>query len=107
MATDMHADGGLRDERLERHNSLWLSDGNIILAPTSSSDGRLSILFRVHKSVLSRQSQVFNDMFALPDNSSLNHVGDEKEILEGFPLVRMHDSAEDIEALLKYLYDPV
>jgi len=105
MAADEHANGG--GDRLERHKSLWLSDGNIVLVATSSSDSHLSILFRVHKSVLSRQSQVFSDMFASPDNSSLNHVGDEKEILEGLPLVRMHDSAEDIEALLKYLYDPV
>ncbi len=105
MAINMHSNEV--DERFEGHNSLWLADGNIVLAATSSSDIHLSILFRVHKSILSRQSQFFSDMFAFPENS-LYHTGDEHDILEGLPLVRMHgDSVEDIEALLKYLYDPM
>lgn len=35
------------------------------------------VLFRVHKSILSKHSQVFADMFSLPDVPSLSESGDE------------------------------
>ncbi|KLO13612.1 hypothetical protein SCHPADRAFT_940272 [Schizopora paradoxa] len=107
MANEGQDNGG-EGETFTKHDSLWLSDGNIILAAASSassSDERSSMVFRVHKSVLSRQSQVFSDMFALPTQSTTSVDND--DIMDGLPLIRMHDSAEEIEALLKYLYDPI
>lgn len=99
MATNTRIDGG--DDIRSKHSSLWLSDGNIVLAASPSSDQQRTILFRIHKSILSRHSQVFSDMFALPAAPA-----DNEDVLEGLPLIRMHDSGEDLEALLKYLYGP-
>ncbi|KLO13611.1 hypothetical protein SCHPADRAFT_940271 [Schizopora paradoxa] len=101
MAFNGQNNGG-EGEAFMKHDSLWFWDGNIILAAASSSDKRLSMRFRVHKSVLSRESQVFSDMFALPIQYVKPISND--DIMEGLPFIRMHDSAEDVEALLKYLY---
>lgn len=98
MAADTHINGG-EGTSSKKHSSLWLLDGNIVLI-----DERRSILFRIHKSMLSRQSQVFSDMFALP--TAITTPAGDDDTLEDLPLIRMHDSAEDLEALLTYLYDP-
>lgn len=89
----------------ERHTSLYLPDGNIVLEATSELDNpdvsRRVVLFRVHKSVLSRQSEVFADMFGLPASSA-----SASESYDGVPVVELPDSAEDVESLLEVLYDP-
>lgn len=83
--------------RTVHHPTLWLSDGNIVLTAVSMTT-KDTVAFRVHKSVLSRSSTVFNDMFSLENN--------EAEKFDGLPLVAMPDDAEDVESLLKALYDP-
>lgn len=89
----------------EHHASLYIKDGNIVLSATSegsTTDGaRRLVLFRVHKGVLSRQSQVFADMFGLPPE-----VENASDIYDGAPLVEMPDSVEDVESMLQVLYDP-
>lgn len=92
----------------ERHSSLYLDDGNIVLAAraepsggTTSADAR-TVLFRVHISTLKRQSLVFADMFSLPVGPS----GANSDTEDGVTLVNMPDSAEDIESMLEVLYDP-
>ncbi|KAJ6452231.1 hypothetical protein C8R45DRAFT_1123871 [Mycena sanguinolenta] len=57
-------------------------------------------LFRVFGSILAAKSTVFRDMIALPqpeDGSAGN--------MDGFPLVRLHDSAEDVEVFLRAIFD--
>jgi len=88
----------------KRHETLWFSDGNVILATTT-------LLFRVHKGVLSFQSSVFRDMFTLPttedpDNDANEVVGMAPELYEGFPLVTLPEEGKDVEHLLKTIYDP-
>ncbi len=88
----------------KRHDTLWFSDGNMILATNT-------LLFRVHKGVLSFQSSVFRDMFALPttedpDNDANEVVGMAPELYDGFPLVTLPEEGEDVEHLLKTIYDP-
>lgn len=79
-----------------RHPTLYFSAGDVILA--TQKDG-VRHLFRVHKSILSHNSLVFEDMFALPSSESLN------ETYDNAPVVRMHDDFKDLESLLNVFYD--
>jgi hypothetical protein len=79
------------------HESLYFNDGNIVLQAKGTS-GK-DVIFRVHQSVLSKNCPVFQDMLALPADGV-------NEIYDGVPLVRMPDSAEDLQSLLNVLYDP-
>ncbi|KAJ7284050.1 hypothetical protein C8J57DRAFT_1053191 [Mycena rebaudengoi] len=67
-------------------------------APDTTTGG--DMLFRVHQSMLSLQSPVFASMFTLP------HPHDNRDMYDGTPFVRMPDEAQDIESLLKVLYNP-
>jgi hypothetical protein len=87
-------------ENPNHHPILYLNDGNVILAALTASGE--TQLFCVHQSFLSAQSSVFADMFSLPVPNPVTH----NEIYNGLPLVRMSDNAEDVESLLKALYDP-
>lgn len=92
----------LNDEG-ERHPSLWLDDGNIIISARSAETKKIH-LFRVHKSVLSRQSDVFAGLFALPD-SAANYGGSDD--VSDVPIVHLQDDAEGITDLLNLLYNPL
>lgn len=92
-----------------RHPDLWFRDGNIVLATHT-------LLFRVHKSILSMHSSVFRDMFELAGIESCV-VGDggekdamgrttEHEMYDGVPLVSLpSDEGVDVEELLLAVYD--
>lgn len=74
-------------------------------------------MFRVHKSVLSMHSPVFNDMFTLPDTCSelvgrqaegVNGTsGSVNETYEGVPVVELPDTVEQVEQLLSIFYNPL
>jgi hypothetical protein len=82
-----------------KHADLWFCDGSVILQAEL-------ILFRVHKSQLSRRSIVFSDMFALAQPPVMTtHATLADETYEGCPVVKLYDSAEDVENLLLALYD--
>lgn len=84
---------------LTQHVDLWFCDGSVILQAEST-------LFRVHKSQLSRRSIVFSDMFALAQPPVMStHATLADETYEGCPVVKLHDSAEDVANLLLALYD--
>jgi len=86
-------------EPLLKHGDLWFSDGSVVLQAAST-------LFRVHKSQLARRSVVFSDMFTLPQPVvSTSHVTFADESHEGCPVVRLHDTAQDVANLLLALYD--
>lgn len=84
-----------------RHDDMWLSDGSVVLVAENT-------MFKVHKSQLSRHSVVFRDMFAMPQaaiDTSFNANGLTKETFDGCDVVYVHDSAQDLESLLRALYD--
>jgi len=69
-----------------------MDDGNVVLEAEDTQ-------FKVHRSVLCRHSPVFRDMFTMP------HVGGEGDsVVEGCPVVRLQDSAQDLKYLLLALY---
>ncbi|KAF8989031.1 hypothetical protein BDQ17DRAFT_1393350 [Cyathus striatus] len=70
---------------------LWFDDGSVILQAEAT-------LFKVHRTVLSRHSSVFRDMFSVPQPY-------DEPTLDGCPLVHLSDSASDIAELLEVLYD--
>ena len=88
-----------------RHKDLWFSDGSVVLRAEQT-------LFRVHMSQLSRHSAFFRDLFSLPQPPKLGDGNDDDDddgelpaVVEGCPVLRLHDSAEDLGHLLMALYD--
>jgi hypothetical protein len=57
-------------------------------------------LFQVSKEILVARSTVFRDMIAFPQPA-----GDGVEQMDGCPVVRLHDSAQDVEVFLRAIFD--
>ena len=77
----------------DRDPEVWLSDGNIVVVSRN-------VAFRVHKSILSHHSEIFHDLFSLPDQ------GDKgvDEMMDGCPVVRLDsDEPEDLQRLFLVL----
>ncbi|KIM45345.1 hypothetical protein M413DRAFT_442019 [Hebeloma cylindrosporum] len=93
-AEDDAPESNLQTSNVTRSEDFWFEDGTIVLQAENTQ-------FLVHKSVLSRHSVVFSDMFSIlqPENM------DDEPSVEGKPLVRVFDTAEDIDQLLRALYD--
>lgn len=70
----------------------WFDDGNIILETEAMQ-------FRVHRGVLAASSNIFADMFSVPQPVQ----GD--EVVDGCPVVKMLDNAEELKHVLKAIYD--
>ena len=74
----------------EKHLGLWFDDGNIILRAEI-------VLFRVHRSMLSRHSKVFEDLFSVAHSS-------EDEQLDGVPVITVQDCPLDLGDFLDVIY---
>ncbi|TCD68730.1 hypothetical protein EIP91_010014, partial [Steccherinum ochraceum] len=72
---------------------LWLDDGNIVLVAEGTA-------FRVHQSILSRNSEVFRDMFTLPQPEGT-------ETCHGCPVVHLQDSKKELLHVLLALFDGI
>jgi hypothetical protein len=79
----------------QKHDSLYLFDGNIVLMAPTKSGG--TTIFRVHQSMLSNHSPIFANMLKTP-------VSDEVQMYDGIRLVRLTDDAEEIESVFKLMY---
>lgn len=79
------------------HGEPWFEDGNIILLADQSN-----VVFKVHRGVLSRHSEIFQTMFELPPPSQ-----SDVETVDDCPLVRMYDLPVELSNLIKALYDGV
>lgn len=77
---------------LDHHNDLYFPDGNLVLITDRKA-------FRVHSGILARHSEVFRDMLTVAGSA------ESEERYDGTPVVHMIDAAEDLELLLKMLYD--
>ncbi|KAJ7250524.1 hypothetical protein B0H12DRAFT_1052387 [Mycena haematopus] len=73
-------------------SDLWYIDGSVVLQATNTQ-------FRVHWGVLMQHSSVFRDMQALPQPS-------DRPTIDGCSVVELPDNPEDVEYLLKALYNP-
>ncbi|KAK7062378.1 BTB domain-containing protein [Favolaschia claudopus] len=88
-SSDIHSE-------LQRGEGLWFPDASLILRAENS-------LFRVHSSILAARSSVFRDMVAFPQPRQLE--GGEGDIVDGLSVVRLHDSAAEVEVFLKAIFD--
>lgn len=89
------ADGGTDDLRTTRHTGLWFEDGNIVIQAQHT-------VYKVHKSLLCRESPLFADTLSLPQSA----VQVPDEVYDACPLLRVQEPAEGITVLLQALFDP-
>ncbi|TCD70989.1 hypothetical protein EIP91_000487 [Steccherinum ochraceum] len=73
------------------HGDIWFADGSVVLIAENKG-------FKVYQGILSRHSEVFKDMFALPQPA-------DAESCDGCPVVRMQDTAKDLGTFLSALHD--
>ena len=86
-------------EGVEPHEGIWYEDGNVILVAEHTS-------FRVHKSILSRHSEFFHDMFKLPQPP--HPEGDEAAAAdEKCPTIQTSESAQDLAHFLGAMYNSI
>ncbi|PPQ92807.1 hypothetical protein CVT25_004065 [Psilocybe cyanescens] len=75
-----------------RHPEFWLYDGSIVLSVQNT-------LFRVHQTILANHSEIFSDLFTVPQPRG-------ELTLDGCHMVHLQDSEKDFEDLLKAVYVP-
>lgn len=76
----------------KKHSSLWFDDGNVVLRAQRT-------LFCVHRSMLSRHSDIFRDIFTVPQPPEGSEKFDNK------PVVELHDSPIELADFLDVLYN--
>ncbi|KAI0062163.1 hypothetical protein BV25DRAFT_1804764 [Artomyces pyxidatus] len=72
------------------HADLWYEDGNIILATDAT-------LFKVHRSIISRQSGVLKTITLLSEQAT--------QSVEGCPIARLPEDSDDVAQMLYGIYD--
>ncbi|KAJ6589870.1 hypothetical protein DFH09DRAFT_1026995 [Mycena vulgaris] len=73
-------------------SEIWHNDGSVVLQAENTQ-------FRVHWSVLSLHSPFFRDMQGLPQPP-------DQPSIDGCPVIELPDGVQDVEHLLKALYNP-
>jgi BTB/POZ domain len=82
------------ENRPTRSDEVWYDDGNIVLQAGGEQ-------FRVHKSILSKYSTVFRDMFKVPQP-----LPTPKDTLDGCPIIKLEcDQNYHWSSFLELLYD--
>lgn len=76
-------------EEIEHHGSFWFDDGDVILVSGTTA-------FRVHASVLSRQSNILRDLLTRNRDT---------EMMGGCAVVRLSDSVGDLTNLMSTFYE--
>ncbi|KAM5544034.1 hypothetical protein V8D89_002220, partial [Ganoderma adspersum] len=87
----------LADE-VQRDSDIWFEDGNVVVIAQNTA-------FRFHKGVLSHHSQVFRDLFLVPQPSASE--ASQIDVLDGCPVVHVSDTSFDFKELLRALYGGV
>ncbi|KAF6755745.1 hypothetical protein DFP72DRAFT_807380 [Ephemerocybe angulata] len=73
-------------------SDFWFRDGNIVLLAGNAA-------FKVHRGQLERQSEVFRDLFSLPQPE------DAADLIDGCAWVELHDRPADVFHFLRAIYD--
>lgn len=76
------------------HPDFWLYDGSIVLSVESC-------LFRVHQTILANHSEVFADLFTVPQPEE-----EGEEMIDGCRIVHLSDNENDFVDLLNAIYRP-
>ncbi|KAF9819325.1 hypothetical protein IEO21_02213 [Rhodonia placenta] len=78
-----------------RSRDVWFSDGSVVLVADKTA-------FRVHATILAMHSEVFGDMFTMPQPSEADL---DAETYDTCPVLRLQDSPVDLKHFLKSIYD--
>jgi len=73
----------------------WLDDGSVILQAQST-------FFKVHRSVLARNAEIFADTFQMPQPDT---PADEQVVIDGCPVLSLTDDPTELGHFLRALYD--
>ncbi|KAG5635411.1 hypothetical protein H0H81_011374 [Sphagnurus paluster] len=82
-----------QNEPLMESPEFWFSDGSIVIIVENTA-------FRLHKSILGKHSDVFADLFSVPQPQS------DLELIDGVPVVHLQDNLQDFTDVLRALYEP-
>ncbi|KAK7036151.1 hypothetical protein R3P38DRAFT_616721 [Favolaschia claudopus] len=72
-------------------SELWFSDGNVVIIAAA-------IAFKVHRGQLRRHSEVFDDLFSIPQPQ-------DQDLYDGCPWIEVYDCPSDVLYFLRALYD--
>jgi len=94
---------------VERHPTLWLADGNIIIrvpspAPEDGSAPPKQILYRLHKTILMMHATFFEDLWHEDINATAMEAASDQ--IDGVPAMDVFDKPEDFEAFISAIYVP-
>lgn len=73
----------------------WLDDGSIILQTQST-------IFKVHRSVLARNAEIFADTFQMPQPDK---PADDQALIDGCSVLPLTDDPTELSHFLRALYD--
>ena len=85
---------------VQRDPALWFEDGNVVVIAQNTA-------FRFHKGVLALHSQVFRDLFSVPQPPPPQDDSDDSDAaqrFDGCPVVHVTDTSYDFRTLLRELY---
>ena len=86
--------GDVSRELLPGHlvrSDFWFRDGNIVIIAGSAA-------FKVHRGQLERHSEIFSDLFSIPQPM-------EQDLIDGCSYVELTDSPSDVFYFFSALYD--
>ena len=75
-------------------SDIWFDDGNIVLQAEN-------VQFRFFKGILAAYSPFFRDAFAIPQP-----MHNSEGTVEGCPVMKLPDSAADVEYMLSFILEP-
>ena len=87
---------------VKHHEKHWVHDGSLVIGAVDSKK-TATTLFRVHRTLLTDQSEVFASMFSLPQGEESCQT----DSYEGLPFVQLPDTSEEVAVLLDALRDPM
>lgn len=74
-----------------KYSEPWFDDGNVILEAEQTQ-------FKVYRGILCENSQIFRDMFAIPQSPTSHD-----KMQDGCPVVQLSDCANEVRHVLKAL----
>lgn len=80
---------------LAKYDDFWFQDGSMVVVVQDKH-------FRVHQSILSKHSEVFADMFSVPQPPLAS-----QDLLDGCPVIKLNDELHDFVDLMKVVYHPL
>ncbi|KAK7018450.1 BTB domain-containing protein [Favolaschia claudopus] len=92
LSQSAEADRAVAEGPVTQVEDLWFATDMIVIRAEDKA-------FRVPAGVLAARSSVFRDMISLPPPTN------GAENMDGIPIVHLHDSADDVAAFLRAIYD--